>query len=149
MKTLNIGSVSHGTLRNQDLASVLASLVRDYLDDDGLADQLDDIATVDDEDDGAAFEPGEVINEAIDALDSACPAFCTFGFHPGDGSDLGCWPMEPDDIDALRISDLADLDNVNVSECDHDFTLLVNDHGNATLYRLTLSGEPAEVWSIV
>jgi hypothetical protein len=152
MKTLDIGSISHGTLRAQDLAEALRfELSRMTYRNAKLYDELDAIA----HDEGRDEEyDSEVINDAIDALQDYAPMFCYVGFHPGDGSDLGCWP-DHDAIesavregDAIKIDDLSDLDSLAISElCGANVAILVNDHGNMTVYELSIKA--TRVWDCV
>jgi hypothetical protein len=135
---LDLGSISHGTLRPQDLASALLYF-DEYLSDE-LRSELGTIA--DDEDEARDDEfDSEVINDAIDALGEYAPPFCYVGFHEGDGSDLGVWFSHDAFEDAcrsgevLKIDDLAEIDDMSPAEVSADFVAVVNDHGNVTLYR--------------
>jgi len=156
MTYLPIGEISHGTLRNQDLASAMLPLLQAVGADKSLVADIDNIASMDDMDDPSPYESSEAVNEAMDALDEHAPPYCYFGFHEGDGSSLGVWPniewMDEDSRygELLKVSDLADLDG----KPEYDgLVMLVNDHGNVTLYSATST--PAgtniveEIWSIV
>jgi hypothetical protein len=152
MKTLDIGSISHGTLRAQDLAEALRfELSRMTYRNAKLYDELDAIA----HDEGRDEEhDSDVIADAIDALQSYAPMFCYVGFHEGDGSDLGCWPDHDAiesairDGDAIKIEDLADLDSLAISELNGaNVAIHVNDHGNMTVYGLSIKA--TRVWDCV
>jgi hypothetical protein len=168
MKTLDVGSYSHGTLRDCDIASTLADLLREVKhDDDGLLADLDTLATYGDSDDAnemselsehetACLEyAGDTITDAIDALQDYTPPFCYVGFHEGDGSDLGVWFMHDSfeescrDGSTLKISDSSELDSLSFADLSGvEYVAIVSDHGNVTLYRPRLAiGE--EVFSIV
>lgn len=144
---LDIGSISHGTLRSEDLASALLDFA-EYFDADMRAD-LERIAAAESEEDWDS----EVINDAIDALQEHAPPYCYVGFHEGDGSDLGVWfnhdVFEEDcrSGDILKISDLAELDDMSPADFSAEYIALVNDHGNVTLYRPRIA--VSEIWGIV
>ena len=81
----------------------------------------------------------------FDALDCyAGPGFY-FGSHPGDGADYGYWLSESfeEDFEGLRVSDLSEVPAKYRGE-----VLVVNDHGNMTLYVKT-SRTMREVWAVV
>lgn len=153
MPTLSLGSLSHGTLRAQDLADAVLDALRDMGYDD--KPMLRDLATIAgyDDDDSPMEWADECVSDGIDALQEYAPPFCYVGMHEGDGSDLGVWPM-PDavqeairDGDAIAIDDLSDLDSLSVAECKASYAVHVNDHGNMILYRLRLEAE--SVWACV
>lgn len=102
MKTQITGTVSHGTMRPQDLIPAFMdclaeawpeayeqimvcpfSVVPDYVMDEG-----DDSEWWDSED--ACW----LLEELFDALNAASPEGYYFGAHPGDGSDYGFWQAE-------------------------------------------------------
>ena len=101
---LNIGTVSHGTLRPQDLLRRFSETYKQYFSDERdynpflemsaelLADTLDDL-----EGDHVADKIYEHVDYTIDTLVEKLEALasrhnCYFGTHPGDGSDFGFWP---------------------------------------------------------
>ena len=145
METLSIGSISRGTLRNQDLAqaiydALLSTGAHSKL--ELLMVELHDVAQGDDDTESAS----EIVCDGIEELQSHCPPFCYAGMHQGDGSDLGIWPdFEAIDSaiaegDLVKIDDLSDLDSLAVSELNGaNMAVLVNDHGNVTLYELHLA----------
>jgi hypothetical protein len=143
---LKLGSISRGTLRPQDLASAILDAAAGFPLDVNLREDLAAIAA----DEGRDEEwDSEVINDGIDALEEWAPPYCFVGFHEGDGSDLGVWPaIESLEDDArygdevIKVDDLAGIDG-RVPR----FAMLVNDHGNVTLYRLKLVAEP--IWDCV
>jgi hypothetical protein len=150
--TLSIGSISHGTLRAQDLAEVLRfELSRMCYRNARLYEELDIIAHDEERDECYDFE---VIHDAIDALNEFAPMFCYVGFHEGDLSDLGCWPDHDAiqsairDGDAINIADLSDLDSIAISELHGaNVAILVNDHGNTTVYELSVKA--TRIWDCV
>lgn len=155
--TLNnptIGTISHGTLRSEDLLSAFASELRRIVGKEAAAagaylsaltgadDCLAEIQESDNEPAGAQ----EIICEMIDFLSELAPPYCYFGAHPGDGSDFGFWP----DLDAIesegipRVEDASELPDGYVGEW-----ALVNDHGNVTLYTRIMVPEDVAQWDCV
>ena len=139
-----IGSISHGTLRNEDLLDVFATELQRL---QGHADE--NIASAFWHLDNApdAEHASELINETLfDALNDYAPPFCYFGTLEGDGADFGFWPDHVaigeliSDSDCIK--DAGPLDQnriyINIEECLH---IEVNDHGNITISKL----EPGEV----
>lgn len=145
---LSIGTISHGTLRSEDLAfAILDSLKSQGFDmESTLANELAAIATSEGRDEEHDWE---VIHDGIDALNEFVPPFCYVGTHEGDGSDLGVWISEYAIQDAIHdgevktIADPSELDDIR-DDC--DFALFANDHGNMTLF----DAETQEtIWSVV
>jgi hypothetical protein len=143
----NIGSVSSGTMRPEDLIPTLLSelkrqkplarchrkLVREINGRMIAADYLE-------------LEDADWDLEALfDALNEYAPAYFYFGAHPGDGSDYGWWLSEcfAEDFDGLKINDLSEVPTGFTGEVLH-----VNDHGNMSLYAYS-RGRGREVWAIV
>ena len=146
MKTL-IGSISHGTLRPQDLleafldfhgpvngpiACVSQTLI---LDTQGWLEEEER-----DEEIGS-----ELVNEWIDRFNEIAPPYFYFGAHPGDGSDFGFWLSEEwRDEAELIVSDLSEVPEGYTGEA-----FVVSDHGNLSLYSIDANGNATEIWSIV
>jgi len=85
---LEIGTVSHGTLRPEDLAPAFYL----YATDMGVPDVFDWNDDVEAIRDGTyTGDPSEVIDGLIDAITADLPEFLHFGAHEGDGSDYGVW----------------------------------------------------------
>jgi hypothetical protein len=124
-----IGSISHGTLRPEDLfESFLACALR-------LADekQADDPTFLERVKDIESYEyDGEELSEVIcfleDILNEMALPYTYFGAHVGDGSDFGFWPSM-DEIDELTKYD----DFPETLPADDDF-VMVNCHGNVSVY---------------
>jgi len=165
MAQFQLGSISTGTLRQQDLLSAFAQtlsslestkfyaevgpdslelyhgseLVRQA---PAMLDALDNttpLAT------GAVSNPyvGEYLDWLTDALQEYCPPFVYFGTLEGDGADFGFWP----DRDAIE--EIMPLDR-NVGEGDDEITIdgvivQVSDHGNVTVMDM----ERNVLWSVV
>jgi hypothetical protein len=143
----NIGSVSTGTLRPEDLIPTFISelrrqkplarrhrrLVREI----NARMNAEDYFTLEDAD----FD----LEELTEALNEYAPPGFYFGSHPGDGADFGYWLSESfaEDFDGLRVSDTSEVPTGFTGEVLH-----INDHGNLTLYSYS-RGRRREVWAIV
>lgn len=100
-KTLNSihagldASVSHGTMRRQDLIPVFLTVLRDtpeYVQVMNVVPahaQDDEEAEWWDSDDAILF-----LESLFETLDMYAPQGYYFGAHPGDGSDYGYWKLE-------------------------------------------------------
>lgn len=141
-----IGSISHATMRPEDLipafadelerlnnqqqeptqwAAALVAEARaidfDAAESDENADALDDL-----------------INSLSDALLDFAAPYCYFGAHQGDGADYGFWLNWEAIEDARQGGELASGDELPCACCsEHGEFLQVNDHGNAALYART------------
>jgi hypothetical protein len=91
---ITLGSVSHGTMRAEDLIPAFLSEIRSIeqaagaallSQTSGLAAELIEYDTE---------QADEILQELADALDQAAPFGYVFGAHPGDGSDFGFWIAE-------------------------------------------------------
>jgi len=159
MKYAEIGSISHGTLRAEDLITTFVCTLECLIADGNngnagaysapmhRANELEvDPDTFDYVDPDLA---GEVMSTLIDALSDFAPPYCYFGTLEGDGAEFGFWvhsefqqAMREDGV--LEVGDLADIPADYIGE-----VLLVNDHGNATFGYQDHAGSFATVWSIV
>jgi hypothetical protein len=92
---------------------------------------------------------GYVLAELFEALDSHAPQYGYFGAHPGDGANYGFWlsddmPQTVKDDGGFVGDKLPDLPS------DSGEALVINDHGNATLYGWDdRTKDWVEVWAIV
>jgi len=141
--TATLGTVSHGTLRPEDLLESFAYELRQLGPRIALLDEYD--ALPDDPDewtDEQEETASELVNNMIDALNEHAPAFCYFGAHPGDGSDFGFWFDNDAFEDSRRFKECIDLDGHDEQEeiaaliaaSDACYACFVNDHGNVTIY---------------
>lgn len=142
----NIGSISSGTMRTKDLLpAFLRELERQEkltIAHKKLAKEISARMGSDD-----YYESEELdydLGELFDALEEYCMPYFWFGAHPGDGADYGYWLSETfeEDFDDLKVSDLSEIPKNHTGE-----VLLINDHGNMTLYNCA-RGRLYEVWSI-
>lgn len=140
MRYGNIGSLSHGTMRPEDLIPCFADEIRDLLNknaahlcsDEGrtMRDRLvalcDDADAIDLEDE--PFDDNGIVTELADALSEFAPPYCYFGAHEGDGSDYGFWPcME-------QIQELPVVESGDDAKALGEDAVFINDHGNVTVF---------------
>jgi len=153
---INIGTVIHGTLRNEDLLQAFSDeLAR--IDETRFQEVIKHDAhlfaesanlTTDEIVEELGEHVDDVINDLMDALNEYAPPHTYFGTIEGDGSDFGFWPDgEPfelcDTTDTITPTRLAN----EVEWIDNDCGVIVNinDHGNVTVYDLNRH----EIWSAV
>lgn len=87
----DLGSVSHGTMRDEDLLESFLEWLEsvDYKEFRmWMEDNTDE--------DGRIVWDEWTVPELFDLLDSYAPEGYYFGAHPGDGSDYGFWECEED-----------------------------------------------------
>lgn len=158
-KNAPFGSISTGTLNNidllpaclfalEDLDQVSATRFNSELIELGFSHSQCGVAFGEADEwpiDPDSDEILEIIDDICDTLNNFAGEYCYFGAHTGNGSDIGFWinweaiEDAEHDGDLLRVSDLSDSDGF-----EGEYILLVNDHGNASLY----CGE-TELWSVV
>lgn len=104
-------SISHGTMRPADLVPVFIDELQTH-DADTAASYLAEVPPAALADDRAEFwdseDAADILDSLFDALDSAAPAGCYFGAHPGDGSDYGFWMTEEDAAELAELEEQAD-----------------------------------------
>ncbi len=149
----DLGSISHGTLRAEDLLEAFANELDDLLWHQSRRFPRREYRALI----RAAYrmlrapelpdDAGDLVNELQDALSEFAPPYCYFGAHEGDGSDFGFWMAADslsDAFDGIRVSDTGEVPRDYRGEVLH-----VNDHGNITLYVARPRGKLREVWAIV
>ena len=86
----------------------------------------------------------------MDKLNEYAPQYCYFGAHPGDGSDFGFWldhfTLE-EDIETGELLAVSDLSEIPIDHVGN--VLLINDHGNKSLYFIGIDDVLQERWSLV
>jgi len=87
------------------------------------------------------------LEELFDLLGAYALPYFYFGSHPGDGADYGFWLLDGFEynFEGKKVSDLSE---VNKEDWNQEI-LLVNDHGNTTLYSCNECGKLTEIWSVV
>jgi hypothetical protein len=171
----HIGSVSHGTMRPEDLIPTFIDVLTDLNDERSLlstgatfeetervkrhytriTDQLSSIESRMYDDDGEAREDYFASEDAsydledlFNLLDSFAPDYFYFGAHPGDGSDYGFWLSEDfrERMEDDGVAIVSDLGEL--SEDYAGAVCLISDHGNAT-YGTVDGGRFNELWAVV
>ena len=136
---LSVGTISWGTLRNQDLIPSFMDVLLDH--DLSTAHALQKeyrevFQNIDNDEFMATSEDATYLVEALfEALNEIAPPFHYFGATAGDGSDFGFWA----DVDAVQESILhaEPVPNTNYRVSIDDLVLWeVTDHGNVTGYHL-------------
>lgn len=167
MATLQIGSLSEGTLKTEHLMESLIYEMRqihEQTDDPTLgtliAEYEKDFEPYE-EFDGTDLEQLEhLFEESIEALQYAyVPDYCYLGMNESDGASFGVWISWESIQDGVHDGSIyqgQDVDRDSIDPKKHAYILDTNDHGNATLYGrsvvLTPDGIVAkynEVWAVV
>ena len=140
MAQFEIGSISTGTLRPEDLLPTFARELERHAPDHALVTAANAIQVYDD---GGA---SELINEIQAELQNYCPPFVTFGTLEGDGADFGFWP-DMDSLEEALIDPEWTLIDGELYRIPRDEAVLVhvNDHGNVTVMDL----ERNVLWAVV
>jgi hypothetical protein len=102
-------SISHGTMRPQDVLPALLDTLAEH-DKDAYTQYLHIIPAHASEDDGAAWwieEAPDHVEALFDALNDCAPEGLYFGAHPGDGSDYGFWLSEEDMVELTELEGAA------------------------------------------
>jgi len=146
-RAYNFGTVSHATMRAEDLIpAFLAELRSGPLKREHrktcteIANRLGK---------RKYWDSGDVewdLEALFDLLDVYAAPYFYFGAHPGDGSDYGYWLVEDfhQEFDGLKVSDLSEIPSDY-----YGYVLVVNDHGNMTLYIRQRRRGLREVWGLV
>ena len=163
MAQFQLGSISTGTLRQQDLLSAFAQtlsslestkfyaevgpdslelyhgseLVRQA---PAMLDALDNTTAV------SNPYVAEYLDWLTDALQGYCPPFVYFGTLEGDGADFGFWVDMPSITEEMRnYPENYDTTSGEVALTDDGVIVQVNDHGNVTVMDM----ERNVLWSVV
>jgi len=158
MAEFQLGSISTGTLRTEDLLPAftytMGELTHNPISNtskypnEAMAKLWDEAIhligtdqwwTIDPEDSGV----DGLLDDLTDALNELCPPFVYFGTLEGDGADFGFWP----DIDGIQeIVNIAECDASQGISCPDDGVIVqVSDHGNVTVMDM----ERNVLWSVV
>jgi len=148
---IQIGSVCSGTMRSEDLIPTFLGFLINLDTEKEFTSVIREGKSIiiQAEKDDSVWDSENTImylNEDLwEAMDSFSPDYCFFGAHPGNGSDYGYWPMEDieDEFDGLKVSDLSEVPE----DYKGNHVLLINDHGNITLYKTVMTLK--EEWGIV
>lgn len=111
-------SVSHGTMRTQDLIPVFMGVIRDTPEYVQMMNTIPALVVENKEADWWNSDEAVVLLESLfDTLDTYAPDNYYFGAHPGDGSDYGYWEIEPQEelTNVQKITAAAEKNGWNVS----------------------------------
>lgn len=134
IKYAELGTVSHGTLRTEDLLSSFADELEYQLsrnkrkrgiDRKALRKLIREARKIDPESEQAYFLLNE---EMFDALEQFAGPYRYFGAIEGDGADFGFWPSRE------AIEELPTVENGDEAKALGEDAKSVNDHGNVTVY---------------
>ena len=143
-----IGTLSQGTMRYEDLipcfTNELERLDIYHVYKDLLAECHTIIKNNVYTEEGLA----EILDSLLQALQDFSPAYCYFGPHVGDGVDYGYWPDQTSIYEAVHDGELLSVSDLSEVPDDwKDGVVVVNDHGNMTMYQAKTTFE--SVWAIV
>jgi len=149
-RKVQIGSISSGTLRTEDLLEAFAWELSYLLGDDMTRSQRNLLAASANVDLEANQGEGDaLVDELIDALSELAPPLTYFGTLEGDGADFGFWP----DHGAIEYNRGFRRNPVIVDDKEFlpedEVWMHVSDHGNVTVYEDHNGAPGAELWSAV
>lgn len=100
-KYLSLGSVSSGTMRDEDLIPAFIGVLEDLRLSRADRKRLNELRREWDmyepdnpAENGEWADLGDITQDLSDLAGNYCPDYCYFGAHPGDGADYGCWVSE-------------------------------------------------------
>lgn len=138
MKYASIGTISHGTLREEDLLETFANELEYQVqyhsnapcgsENEGYMTLIWNARELDLENEEQQATASDLITELMDALNEFAPPYCYFGSLEGDGSDFGYWP------DMNQLEELPRVENSDEAKALGEDAMFVNDHGNVTVY---------------
>ena len=153
---VQIGTVSHGTMREEDLIPCFEDFLREHGSrpprrPKDLTWWLDGEAFADNERTAAAMEDaGYYLNEDLWArMEALAPPYTYFGASEGDGCDYGYWPMTEVAMEDIRSGELLGGEDWPENVPAGTLFLHISDHGNLELYRRIAGGKWESVWSVV
>ena len=140
MRKIQLGSISSGTLRTEDLLPTFADELSIMEMSETGVKLLHEVEVFL----GAPEDPmpnwesdtaGFILDELIDALNEYAPLHMRFGSHEGDGADFGWWPTDFDGCDTVSIDQGKNGESTFV-DTDCNLYVEINDHGNTTVREL-------------
>lgn len=155
--TFQLGSISTGTLKTEDLLEAFLPYINPESDDAKEAQAVLERIANNDWPQGVEdweqyqieFDTADLVQSIIDQME--CPPFVYFGAHPGDPADFGFWHAVEQLEEALRYRSVPVDDSEPCGEShenwieEENVLVHVNDHGNITVYDM----EHNELWSCV
>jgi hypothetical protein len=163
MTEFQLGSISTGTLRTEDLLPAFTYTMGELTHspisntskypNEAMAKLWDEaIKAINNPDtdtnplsDDECVARNEILSDLQDALNELCPPFVYFGTLEGDGADFGFWP----DMDRLNEEMRSTTSDFQADNCwtltDDGVIVHVSDHGNVTVMDM----ERNVLWSVV
>ena len=141
MRKIQIGSVSTGTLRTEDILPAFADeLSIMEMSETGvkLLGEVEQFLVApngslpDWESEKAEF----LLEELFDALNEYAPPHMRFGSHDYDGADFGWWPTDFDGCHKVSIIDQGKNGEGTFIDTECHLYVEINDHGNTTVKEL-------------
>ena len=143
MAQFQLGSISTGTLRTEDLLEAFANTLQQFNRTHPLLGEYLDIHANDAWDSDKA---ADLLNEGFfNALQEICPPFVYFGTLEGDGADFGFWPDMDDFNESRRLDGNYQGNPEEVWHVAENVISHVSDHGNVTVMDM----ERNVLWSVV
>lgn len=155
-RCLDIGSVSEGTLRLEDLIPCLLGALEPLhlskYERRIVRTTRHDLEHFNEEEREAYFESDALYDydDLMSIAQNHSPALCYFGCAEGDGSSIGCWPDWDAVDEAVRCGELTMTKDEGVPSArlwKTDLFMQVSDHGNVILYRRDSRNRMVQVWS--
>jgi hypothetical protein len=132
MAQFQLGSISTGTLRTEDLLSAFVSALESLSPMGTNHPYMGDAYQILEQGTDDESETTELLSDIEHELNNLCPPFVYFGAHPGDGADYGFWP----DMDSLNqelpYGDVTFHADERILDA-YDVIVQVSDHGNLTV----------------
>ena len=144
---ITLGTVSHGTMRNEDLIPAFAYELAQIDTEGAYTSLVTESHGIEDFD---SEQADFVLEDLFDALDALAPPYCYFGANEGDGADYGFWPSIDSLQDACwdggcrKVYGLADIPADYRGE-----VMIVNAHGEVTFGHVNSDGRFVTVWGCV
>ena len=153
MTKVRLGTVSHGTMRAEDLIPAFLEELEE-LDPERASSYWDEIPEEAVENPESDWWDSEealwILEELFDVLNEFAPPYCYFGALEGDGSDYGFWIDRFSLEEAIANGEVLRMDEIPDSVPEgYEYIAVVTDHGNITLYHRSEDGALHEVWSVV
>jgi len=146
------GTISHGTMRPEDLIPAFANELEYLAGDEAGFDVLISRANALLMDENGNYyldenDAQEVLEYLFDALNSLAAPYAYFGSHPGDGSDYGFWLSENWEFDGWVIDDYQKGGGEPPADYCGEI-IHIDDHGNTSLL-VQKDGKRELIWSMV
>ena len=149
MAEFQLGSISTGTLRTEDLLPVFTATMRQFLTDNGHKSIYVERAETIIRNDFYDMElADELVGTLMDGIQGYCPPFVYFGTLPGDGADFGFWPDLEAIDESCGLKHHRRTHNPDTGEIvleDDSVIVQINDHGNVTVMDMARN----VLWSVV